>query len=148
MPRSAHVAADREALLARLGRLQPDARAAWGRMTAPQMVAHLTESLRMADDELRIRLRPIPLRPLVRWLLLYVLPFPKGAPTAPELLARVPESWEADKARLRAMLAAVRAPQPGAKLAQHPLFGDMSARDWGVLIYKHMDHHLRQFGVE
>lgn len=147
MVRSAYDAAVREELLVRLDRLRPDARPAWGRMDAPRMVAHLTEAMRMAEGELRIRLRPLPFRPFVRWLLLYVLPFPKGAPTARELLARIPDSWEEDKARLRTAIAAVRAPAPGAPLAQHPLFGDMSAKDWGVLIWKHVDHHLRQFGV-
>lgn len=140
-------AAVRETLLARLDRLRPEQRPLWGRMTAPAMVAHLTEAFRMPSGDLHIRRRFVPLRPLVRWLLLYVLPFPKGAPTAPELLARVPETWEADLARLRALIAGVREPARGAPVGDHPIFGAMSARDWGVLLYKHTDHHLRQFGV-
>lgn len=137
----------REAVLARLDRLQPDAQPRWGRMNAPKMVAHLTEAFRMPSGELHIRRRFIPLRPLVRWVLLYVLPFPKGAPTARELLARVPESWPADLARLRALIAGVREPAPGSPAGDHPIFGAMSHRDWGVLLFKHTDHHLRQFGV-
>lgn len=137
----------REAVLQRIDRLRPDATPRWGRMTAPQMIAHLTEAFRMPSGDLHIRRRFVPLRPLVRWLLLYVLPFPKGAPTARELLARIPDSWEADRTRFRALVAGVREPAPGSPVGDHPIFGAMSVRDWGVLLYKHTDHHLRQFGV-
>ncbi len=137
----------RDEILRRLDRLRADARPAWGRMDAPRMVSHLLEAYRMAAGELRVPRKLVPLRGLVRHLFIHRLPFPKGAPTAPALLARVPESWPEDVARLRAMIDAVRAPAPGAALAEHPIFGDMSARDWGVLLWKHTDHHLRQFGV-
>jgi len=89
----------------------------------------------------------IPLRALVKWIALYVLPFPRGAPTAPGLLGRVPDAWDADLSRLRERIAAAREPAPDEPLGEHPLFGRMSPRDWGVLLYKHCDHHFRQFGV-
>lgn len=147
MARSLYDPAVREATLVRLDRLRPEAPARWGRMNAPQMVAHLTEAFRMPNGELHIRRRPMPLRRLVKWLILYVLPMPKGAPTSRELLARVPESWADDLARLRAAIAAVRRPGPGAPVGDHPIFGTMSVEDWGVLLWKHTDHHLRQFGI-
>ena len=139
--------ARRAELLRRLEALTPERVPRWGRMQAPQMVAHLLEAYRMPSGDLRIRRVAVPFRALVRWLMLYVLPFPKGAPTAPALLARVPASWEADVAALRAAIAATRRPAPGAPLGDHPLFGRMSADDWGVLLYKHSDHHFRQFGI-
>lgn len=111
------------------------------------MVTHLTEWFRMPDGDLTIRRRALPLRALWRWLFIYVLPMPKGVPTARELIARVPETWDADIARLRAMIEGIRPPGPSDPIGDHPLFGTMSARDWGVLMWKHTDHHLRQFGV-
>ena len=139
--------ARRQELVDRLARLRPDAAARWGKFTAPQMVTHLIEGMRMAAGELTVAPRHLPLLPIVRPLVLHVFPFPKGAPTARELLARVPTTWEADVGTLRTKVEAVREPAPGTRLPDHPAFGPMSARDWGVLLYKHADHHFRQFGI-
>jgi hypothetical protein len=147
MPPTIFDADRRAALIARLDRLRPDATPRWGRFDAARMIAHLTEAFRMAAGELQAPRKLMPFRPLVRWLMLYMLPFPKGAPTAPALLARRPTDWDADLARLRGVIDAVRAPTPDASTPEHPIFGAMRARDWGVLMYKHVDHHLRQFGV-
>lgn len=147
MAKTLYDARHRAELLARLDALEPTRTPAWGRMTAPQMVAHLTEAYRMPHGDLRIRRRRVPGRALVRWLLLYVLPFPKGAPTARELLARVPTTWPDDLARLRSLIAESAPPDPAVAIGDHPLFGELSPKDWGVLLYKHTDHHLRQFGV-
>lgn len=137
----------REALAQRLAALAHDCSPRWGRMTAPQMVAHLLEAFRMPQGELSIRRKPVPFRPLVKWLALYVLPFPKGAPTAKELLARKPSIWDVDVATLRAAILASAEPAADVPVGDHPLFGTMTPRDWGVLLHKHTDHHLRQFGV-
>jgi len=137
----------RRELIERLSRLKADTPAKWGRFSAPQMVTHLLESSRMASGELKVPARPLPLKALVRYLIIHVLPFPKGAPTAPQLIARVPAEWERDVAALRAEIEAVREPVPGAPVPEHPAFGPMTARDWGLLRYKHTDHHFRQFGI-
>ena len=147
MATSIYDARVRDALQQRLDALRPDVPPRWGRMTAPQMVTHLLEAYRMPSGDLRIRRMKMPLRALVRWLMLYVLPFPKGAPTAPQLLARVPTSWASDVAALRAAIAAATRPAPGAPVGDHPIFGAMSVDDWGVLLHKHTDHHFRQFGI-
>jgi hypothetical protein len=137
----------RDELVRRLSTLPHDRVPRWGKFTAPEMITHLLESYRMRTGELVIATSPVPLRALVRWLAIHVLPFPKGAPTARELLVRKPAAWEADVGALQSAIAAVREPVAGEVLGGHPFFGAMSARDWGVLLYKHTDHHLRQFGV-
>ena len=149
MPRTILDASSRAALLARLDRLAPTAPARWGKFTAPQMLAHLIEAVRMALGDLPVPPRRSVLRnPVVRFLIIYVLPFPKGAPTARQLLGRPPESWAADVAQLKALVerAAANAAAEGT-WQPHPAFGVLSTRDWGALIHKHMDHHLVQFGV-
>jgi hypothetical protein len=142
-----HDPACRAALLERLARLTPQHTPAWGRFTAPKMVLHLLESIRMAKGEIRPAPRPLPLQFLVRPLFVHHLPWPKGAPTAPELLARVPSSWEADLAALRDAIATYPEPADDAPLPDHPAFGRMNKRDWAVLLQRHVDHHLKQFGV-
>ncbi len=101
----------------------------------------------MASGELQVPAQPLPLQFLIRPLFIHLLPFPRRAPTAPLLLAREPADWSRDVATLRAAIDAVREPPPGTAVPVHPAFGTISARDWGVLGYKHINHHFRQFGI-
>jgi hypothetical protein len=139
----------RSALLARVDQLTPDARPRWGKMNVGQMVSHLDASLRMAAGELVCKPRGGPLSfPMLRWLIIYKLPFPKGAPTAPELLAATPAADIAeDRAALRARMEQIAAKGPNGDFPRHPAFGVMPGEMWGVLIHRHVDHHLKQFGV-
>ena len=136
-------------LLERLDRLSPDAKAQWGKMTAAGMICHLSDSLRVASGEIAAEFHRTPLaNPLVRWLMAYVVPFPKAkAQTAPEMLRTKPSDWQADLSAAREHLRAAAERGPGGKWARHPAFGDVSGTLYGVFIYKHFDHHLRQFGV-
>jgi hypothetical protein len=133
----------------RVARLRPDARGAWGKLSAPGMVCHLADSLKMALGDFPVAPKHFPIRyPPLKQFIIYVAPFPKSAPTAPELLARPPAAWQTDLAELRALVdrfvarGAEATPWP-----EHPAFGKLSRRAWGVLTYRHMDHHLRQFGA-
>jgi uncharacterized protein DUF1569 len=132
----------------RIARLRWDSPAGWGSFTAPKMVCHLADSLKMALGVLPVQPKKMPLRyPPLKQLVIYLAPFPKSAPTAPELLARQPADWSADVGDLRSLLDRVTARGAAAHWVDHPAFGRLSPRAWGVLIYRHMDHHLRQFGV-
>lgn len=141
-------AIDRRELQDRLLDLTPEHVARWGRMTAPQMVAHLRDALLMALGELPVASRRLPIRfPPLKQLIIYWLPFPKGAPTAPELLSRAPRDWPSEVAAVQSLLEQFATRGPAARWPEHPAFGRLSRRAWGVLVYRHMDHHLRQFGV-
>ena len=149
MARTIFAAADLNSLLDRLDRLTPDAKARWGRMTAPQMVCHLSDAIRVTLGERPAEFRRTPLaNPVVRWLLAYVVPFPKAkAETAPEMLVTQPSEWLSDLSRARDALRAAAQRGPSGRWATHPAFGDISGTMNGVFTYKHVDHHLRQFGV-
>lgn len=135
-------------LLERFGRIEPGRRPLWGKMDAPRMVAHLNDALRMGLGELATKPKGNALfrNPVVRWLLINVLPWPKGTPTAPELLAAPPGGWDADTRAFRELLERVGAADPRGSWPEHPMFGRLSGRGWGELVYRHVDHHLRQFG--
>ncbi|HET9514990.1 MAG TPA: hypothetical protein VFO95_13750, partial [Gemmatimonadales bacterium] len=79
----------RNELLNRLDRLTADAPARWGKFNCPAMMAHVNDALRMPLGEVTPATRKVPIRffPL-KQLIIYYLPFPKGVPTAPVLLAR------------------------------------------------------------
>jgi hypothetical protein len=139
--------AARENLLHRIDKLTPDTRAKWGKFTAPQMVAHLTEAMRMALGELPVKSRNTIFRRFpIKQFIIYLAPFPKGAPTAPELLAGTPAEWNAAVQTLKETINRF-ALGNHQRFPEHPAFGTISRRGWGVLAYKHIDHHLKQFGV-
>jgi len=140
--------ARRRELQQRIAALTPERHAQWGRMTAPQMICHLADSLKMAIGDLPVASKRLPIRyPPLKQLIIYALPFPKSAPTAPELLARTPREWRADVGELHALMNTFAARRGSPSWPEHPAFGALSERAWGVLVYRHMDHHLRQFGA-
>ena len=142
----------RGSLRERLTHLDPEAPARWGRFTAPKMLTHVNDGLRMALGDLPTVSKRLPLRyPPLKQLVVYLLPFPKGAPTSRELLARVDRAdrgqWPAEVAAFSELLDRAGAKAGSRDWPLHPAFGRLSARAWGVLAYRHVDHHLSQFGV-
>ncbi|HEU4712900.1 MAG TPA: DUF1569 domain-containing protein [Pyrinomonadaceae bacterium] len=141
---------DRSAIVNRLQSLSTSSSRRWGSMDVAAMLRHLRLAAEMAVGELELpsaNKRALQVFPL-KHLLLYVLPFPKGAPTAPKLkLDLAGASFEEERTALLDLLERIAAgPRDGAGPA-HPLFGPLTRREWGVATYKHTDHHLRQFGA-
>ncbi len=138
----------REDLLGRLARLSPEAKPRWGRMNAPQMLAHLAKWMQMAEGGMETAEMKLPLRyPPLKQLVIYWLPWPKGIPTAPELVCRETFDWAIEQAAVRELVHSFEKRDPKAPWPVHPAFGKLTSRAWGVLGYRHMDHHFRQFGV-
>ena len=133
----------------RLRRVSPERLPRWGSISAPQMMAHLADGVRLALGELPSRARPGLLR---RWpikaIVVYLLPMPRGAITVAELWQTAPQQWHDDLSRLIQLMRRVRqcADDPSHDWPDHPLFGRLSRRAWGVLGFRHFDHHLQQFG--
>jgi hypothetical protein len=139
---------DRRGLLQRMRKMTPPRAPLWGTMNAEQMVEHVTAHLKLALGDIESRPRSSwisrwPMRPL----LIYWLPWPKGAPTAPELRQFTATDWDESRRRFKRTFDLVAERGPRGSFAPHPLFGNLSPRAWGVLMYRHIDHHLRQFGL-
>ena len=138
---------DRDRLFARIDRLTADARPKWGKFDAAAMLAHLADVLKAAIGELQVAPRKTPFRrPLIKQLIVYLIPFPKGVPTVPEFLRSSPVQFEEERASVKDLLMRY-ATESRKSFPEHPAFGRLSRRAWGVLVYRHFDHHLRQFGV-
>lgn len=146
-----HNPTDRTDIIERLNRLTSDAERRWGAMSVEEMLWHCRSQL-----ELALGVIPSPSKakglmatPLGRWLSLYTVPWPKGAMTAPQMNVRKMnpqvQSFETEHKLLLERLEQTVARE---RLQPHPLFGEISQKDWGRLIWKHLDHHLRQFGIE
>ena len=140
---------ERAAIISRMQSLSGSSAGRWGRMNVAGMLQHLRLSASMALGELSVpssNKRPFQVFPL-KHLILYVLPFPKGAPTAPKLIPDGEASFEEERAAVLELLERIgTGPREGEGPA-HPLFGPLTRREWGVVTYKHADHHLRQFGA-
>jgi len=137
----------RHSLIVRLRSLSPESQARWGRMNAPQALCHMA-------DQVRCALGDIPTQPrrsilnnrLIRFFAVHLLPWPKGRiPTVPEMLTATPGVWEEDRSSLEALLERAAERGEDGEWTEHPAFGRLSGREWGWLIYKHTDYHLRQF---
>ena len=138
---------DRAEVLDRLRRVRPDSARRWGTLSAARMLCHLADSLRVA-------LGQIPVTPthsfITRTVLKHVVvntsfKAPPGKiQTAPEMLSTSPADWAQDLRSCEELAARVGA---GEASSVHPKFGRLSAQEWGRLCWKHLDHHLRQFGV-
>ncbi len=136
----------------RLEKLTPDTAARWGTMTVNQMLAHMNDAhkialgMKPAADKSNFYTSKIMFPVAV-----YLMPsWPKGEKTAPEL----DQKQEGTKAKdfytelefLYKMMD-IFGEREESKLHPHPMFGKLSKKQWSDLLYKHFDHHLRQFGV-
>ena len=141
--------ADRTAICQRIGTVTAASVPRWGRMDATAMLTHLRLSALMALGELPVAnksKRAFQVFP-IKHLILHVVPFPKGAPTAPELLAGDAAPVDATRSDLVSLVERIGTGPREGEGPVHPLFGRLSFREWGVATYKHVDHHLRQFGA-
>lgn len=141
----------RDELVARINSLRADAKPAWGKMNVEQMLSHLVQG-----NELPF-VASVPDRSsfvssnVIKPLVLYVMPIPKEVKTSPQMdqqqEGRPPLGFDVDKALLIESIDKLGSVPADHDCLGHPFFGPMSAKQWGRLAYKHMDHHLRQFGV-
>lgn len=123
----------------------------WGKMSAAQMMEHCARGLEMATGESR------PPRKLVGRLLGGVVkpmvlkegePMRRNSPTAPVLIVGDKVDLEGSRARLLAVLDRfVAGGEQRCTTHPHAFFGAMKPREWSTMMYKHLDHHLRQFGA-
>ncbi len=139
-----------DAITARLGALRPESPARWGTMTAGEMVVHCADQIRVCRGEKAITSMRIPklLRPLLRWVFVTrKKAFKPGMKTLKELDARggmTPiTTFENDRQTLLQMVAQ----GSGQRTVDHPLFGKLSGDEAEDLSRRHLDYHLRQFGV-
>jgi len=132
----------------RILRLTPTAKPLWGKLDAPHMLCHLVDTVGMGLGEVRLPAanKPAFQRFPLKHLILYVLPMPRNAPTAPALVARIPADFHAERARLVELISRL-ASAPSGQGVEHPFFGPLSNEQWNIHQWKHLDHHLRQFGL-
>jgi hypothetical protein len=138
-------------LIARLERLTPETPRRWGKMTAHQVVCHLSDSFRAVMGTGLSSVATPWSRTVIKWMALNApLKWPHGVPTRPEVDQFIggtrPVEFARDRQELTSLMADFAA-RTGGNLHPHPMFGAMTTREWHRWGWRHMDHHLRQFGA-
>ncbi|HLJ73301.1 MAG TPA: DUF1569 domain-containing protein [Thermoanaerobaculia bacterium] len=136
----------------RIERLRPESARQWGKMNPPQMLAHLAEFMAMACDDVRPP-RMFVGRLFGRFVKRLTVDredraVPKNAPTVPGCAIGDERDFEKERARLLGLVDRFIAGGPAACTTHpHAFFGRLTPDEWAVLMYKHLDHHLRQFSA-
>jgi hypothetical protein len=141
---------DRESIRQRLGALQAGSPRQWGKMNAAQMVTHCARALETGTGD-----RPMKqaflgkiITPFIRSSILGAKPFGGNAPTDPSFVVADEREFTVERQRLLDLIdRLVERGTSAAATQTHAFFGKLSGEEWGQLMYKHIDHHLQQFGV-
>lgn len=140
-----------EILIQRVHTLTEKSEAKWGKMDVVQMLAHCNESSKMALGTKKMK-RMFIGRVLGKVILKKVLindgPLKKNSPTVPELIITDKKEFKKEKddfVQILAKFGTMNIEDFNEKI--HPFFGKMTGKEWNVLMYKHFNHHLEQFGV-
>jgi len=138
----------RNGLIQRLRCLTPESKPSWGSLDAPRLLCHLADTFEMSIGDLPVpsaNMKAFQRFPL-KHLFLYVAPFPKGARAPAELLSTTPGDFESDLNHAVGLIERLAA-MPRGDGAEHPFFGPLTTDEWNVLQWKHISHHLKQFGL-
>jgi hypothetical protein len=142
---------DNEKLIERINSLKHDTKPVWGSMDVAQMLAHCQAPLLVAHGEMKLKrgLFSILFGGIFkRRLTKDAQPFGRNIPTAKEFMVPDKKEFEKEKKRLIELVKRFSDSGPD-KITKdpHPFFGKMTPKEWDVLQWKHLDHHLRQFGA-
>lgn len=134
-------------IVERINKLTPQSQRQWGKMDVAQMLAHLQMPLGIAIGAHTIK---------GNWLMRLILPFFKkmlwddkpykqSLPTDKSFIMANPKDFENEKTKLLDMVN--RFTEANMVTEVHPVFGKMTREQWSMASWKHIDHHLKQFGV-
>jgi len=137
-------------MLERIEHLTPGSRAQWGKMNAGQMLAHCNASLETAMGQKVFKWMFIGriLGTFMKRRILGEKPFDKSSPTDKSYIFPENVSFAAEKDKIaRSVKKFYEGGPSGCTVHPHPFFGHFTPEQWAVFEWKHLDHHLRQFGV-
>ena len=134
----------------RIESLRPDSGRHWGTMNVAQMLAHCSAWMEMAAG-LKSPPRSFIGRVVGKMAKKSVLgeePIRRNMPTEKSLIVQDERNFAAEQRRLLDWVDRFSTGGPR-QCTTHPhcFFGSMTPIEWAVMGYKHIDHHLRQFGA-
>ncbi len=137
-------------VLHRIEQLDEQKQPNWGKMTVVEMLRHSQRPMEVANGKLSLE-KPNAVMKLIFKLFKSTMyndePWKQNLPTVKEFLVRETENFQTEKEGLIANLYEFEKKSTNLHWPEHPAFGKFSTDQWGKMQYKHIDHHLRQFGV-
>ena len=137
-----------EAIIARINSLTTESKGLWGKMTVDQMCKHCTSAINVAFGKQDVKVNFL-IRFLGKMLKDKVFngEFKRNSPTAKEFIFTNHYDLEIAKKDFVESFSQFAQGQQSIKVMDHPFWGKMTYEDWDKLMWKHVDHHLKQFGV-
>ena len=138
-------------IVRRINMLTPETKAQWGKMDVAQMLAHCNVTYEMVFEKIHPKpnaLMKFILKMLVKKKVVSEIPYPKNNQTAPQFIIKGAKDFALEQARLIGYITKTQA-LGGAHFegkASHS-FGALNKEEWNNMFYKHLNHHLTQFGV-
>lgn len=141
-----------EDIINRINKLHPQTAPIWGKMSASQMLAHCSVTYEYIFDEGKYPkpngFRKFLLKAFVKNIVVSEKPYKQGSPTAPDFVITGDRNFQQEKDKLVGFIRKTQ--QLGAAHfdgKDSHSFGPLSTEQWNNMFYKHLDHHLRQFGA-
>ncbi len=140
-----------DGVVARINKLSPASQPVWGKMTVGQMLAHCNVTYEMVYENKHKApkgLMKLMLKLLVKGIVVSETPYKHNSRTAPAFLMTTEKEFNTEKNRLIGHITKTQAMGRSAFEGKESLsFGALSSTEWNNMFYKHLDHHLSQFGV-
>ena len=146
--KSLYNAQERKEIIDRILSINENSEGQWGKMTASQMLVHCQAPIKVAIGELKLsqNLIFLILGPIVKKKLMNDEPFDRNLPTHKKFLVQFDPQLEPERQKLIDLVNNFEVKKDQLAI-KHPIFGKMDTHQWDVLLWKHLDHHLRQFGA-
>ncbi len=141
---------DNNEFIERINKLTPQSKGVWGKMNVAQMFVHLQLISQMALGEVKFKksILGIFFGRFAKKIFINHQPFPKNLMTDPNLIIVEEKKFEEEKNKLILLIKKFQSLHSNQlKDSVHPIFGKLTFKEWDTLQWKHVDHHLRQFGV-
>jgi len=135
----------------RINTLSPETKANWGKMDASQMLAHCNVTYEMVYDDIHPKPNAFTkfiLKTFVKKQVVSDKPYSKNGKTAPQFLIKEAKDFDIEKQRLIAYINKTKdLGESHFEGKESHSFGNLNTQEWNTMFYKHLDHHLNQFGV-
>lgn len=138
-------------VIQRINNLKPDASPLWGKMSVDKMLAHCNVTYEMALDGKHPKatgFKKTMLKLFVKPIVVGKKPYKRNSRTAPEFIITDDKNFELEKVRLiNYILKAISLGEDYFDNRESHSFGKLTKTEWNTMFYKHLDHHLNQFGA-
>lgn len=140
-----------EEIINRIDSLNPNSERKWGKMTVDQMLAHCNVTYELVYDNKVPKPKGFKkwmLKTFIKNIVVSEKPYKKNGRTAPVFLVTNEKDFKTEKDRLNSYI--IKTQELGSDYFDNKeshSFGNLTKTEWNNMFYKHLDHHLNQFGV-